>query len=99
MTPSDAHRAIRAAAKAIQKAPVFLARWEEQPPRTQRTRGGWYTDVDGKARRSGWRQRVIVGREWLRLNLPEVWAALAAERLAGGTLPPFVQGGSRWQWN
>lgn len=92
---------IRKAAHAGKNAEVYFSPYADQPPRLQRkklidsfTRNGKYGP------QVTWKSRVIVGRDWLRANLPSAWAAFAAARLTGlyaEFIPHQVQGGAKWQ--
>lgn len=82
--------------------PVYYARVDSREPTLQycftNTFERDYLTDDTTTRRKR-RERVLVGREWLRQNLPTAWAAIVAARLTGRDarlLPSFVQGGSRW---
>ena len=90
--------ALRRCAKAPDTAPVFFAHDEHAAPRKQRK---WrtFTHTNGINHRVAcW--RVIVGREWIRKNFPEVFATFAAARITGNgadLIPAMAQGGSQWQ--
>lgn len=96
----QARLAVCFVAGASRKVPVYFAGHPDAPPRLQRRKEVITEWHDGGLRPATQRkQRVVVGQNWLRVNMPAVFAAFAAARITGeqaDLIPQPAKRGVRW---